>query len=84
MYTIDTDRLVQAIKESEAQRVLIQLPDGLKPRALELQELVQTSCPGVEVLFWAGTCYGACDLPVGMERLGIDLVLHVGHTAWVW
>jgi diphthamide biosynthesis enzyme Dph1/Dph2-like protein len=83
MYTIDYERIVSAIREHKPARVLIQLPDGLKARALEIQQRLEKETH-VQILFWAGTNYGACDLPVGLEKLGVDLLIHLGHTEWVY
>ncbi len=83
MYIIPFDEIVSRIKDSGAKRVLLQLPDGLKPRALELQDYI-TSRLDVEVLVWAGSNFGACDTIVGLDKAGVDLVIHLGHTEWVY
>lgn len=83
MYRIDHQVLIGHIKRSGARRVCIQLPDGLKAKALELQEAIRKELD-VEVIFWAGSSFGACDLPVGLEKAGIDLLIHLGHTEWVY
>ncbi|MBN1274939.1 diphthamide synthesis protein [Candidatus Woesearchaeota archaeon] len=83
MYTIDYDAMITTIKESGAKRVMLQLPDGLKPKALDIQRQL-ASRTDAELLFWAGSNHGACDLPVGLEKLGVDLLIHLGHTEWVY
>lgn len=83
MYTIDYERMVSTIKEQGARRVMVQLPDGLKSRALEIQQRLSRETEA-EILFWSGTNFGACDLPVGLEKLGVDLLIHLGHTEWVY
>jgi len=83
MYIIDYERIIEAIKTSQAKRVMIQLPDGLKPRALEIQQKLQATTHA-EILFWAGTNFGACDIPTGIDKLGVDLLIHLGHTEWVY
>ncbi|MBD3209501.1 diphthamide synthesis protein [Candidatus Woesearchaeota archaeon] len=82
MYRIDYEKITSAIKDANAKRVMIQLPDGLKHKALEMQTELQST--QAEILFWAGTNYGACDLPVGADKLGVDLLIHLGHTAWLY
>ena len=82
MYHIDYEKMIASIKEREAKRVMVQLPDGLKHKALEIQQKLEAT--GAEVLIWAGTNFGACDLPVGLEKLGVDLLIHLGHTEWVY
>jgi 2-(3-amino-3-carboxypropyl)histidine synthase len=82
MYTIDFESMIAAIEKERPKRIMIQLPDGLKQRALEIQQ--KLSVYDVEVLFWAGSNFGACDLPVGLEKLGVDMLFHLGHTEWVY
>ena len=53
----------------------------LKPKATEIaKQLKQKS--GSEIIIWAGSCYGACDTPLGLEKLGVDLLVQFGHSAW--
>ena len=81
-YDLDVDGIIAAIKQQDAKRVLIQLPDGLKPTAEELQTAILKENPDLELFFWGGSCYGACDIPLHVERLGFDLIVHLGHAAW--
>lgn len=81
-YDLSLDEIILQIKESGARRVLIQLPDGLKPEAERIQRHVAAALPGTELFFWSGSCFGACDIPLGIDRLGFDLLLHLGHAAW--
>lgn len=83
MYDIPIERIIAEIKAKDAKRVMIQLPDGLKQHALIIQERIRKATDA-EIIFWSGSNYGACDLPVGLERLGIDLLIHLGHTEWVY
>lgn len=83
MYSIDYGRLASHIKENDAKRVMIQLPDGLKAQAEEIQRRLEQETDA-ELLFWAGSNFGACDLPVGLDKLGVDLLIHLGHTEWVY
>ena len=83
MYSIDYNKIITHIRDSAAKRVCIQLPDGLKNKALEIQETISKELD-VELIFWAGSNFGACDLPVSLEKAGIDLLVHLGHTEWVY
>ena len=76
---LELEKLFSAIKENQAKTVLIQLPDGLKPKAKEIQEEVKRRFPGVKLTFWAGSCYGACDVPAVK---GFDLLVQFGHSEW--
>jgi diphthamide biosynthesis enzyme Dph1/Dph2-like protein len=76
---LELDKLLSAITESKAETVLIQLPDGLKPKAKIIQEKVKEKFPSVKLTFWAGSCYGACDVPNVKE---FDLLVQFGHSEW--
>lgn len=80
-YNLELKKAVSEIKKAKAKTVMLQLPDGLKPEAGRIQdEIVKET--GVDVLIWAGSCFGACDTPVGIEKLGVDLLLQWGHSQW--
>ncbi|MBC8495254.1 diphthamide synthesis protein [archaeon] len=81
MYNFDLKPAIKEIKESKAKKVLLHLPDGLKPRAKDIQEELERKTKA-KIFIWAGSCYGSCDLPVESKNLGIDLILHFGHTKW--
>ncbi len=55
--------------------VLIQLPAGLRTQTLDVARAIISA--GGEPLVWAGSCYGACDLPQGVKA---DLFIHFGHS----
>ncbi|MEA3429752.1 MAG: diphthamide synthesis protein [Nanoarchaeota archaeon] len=75
----ELDKVVEEIKENNAKRVLIQLPDGLKPRAMQIEQSLKEKT-GVEIMIWLGSCFGACDLPIEVDKLGVDLILQFGHA----
>jgi len=79
MYTIELEKAIKVIKDKRAKLVCLQLPDGLKPRAQEIEEQI-TSETDARVLIWLGSNFGACDIPVGLNRLGIDLLICWGHN----
>jgi len=78
---LELDNLFFAIKSNKAKSVLIQLPDGLKPKAKLIQEAVNEKFPKVKLTFWAGSCYGACDVPK-VDALQFDLLVQFGHSEW--
>jgi diphthamide biosynthesis enzyme Dph1/Dph2-like protein len=80
-YDVDLDDVARRINESCAKRVLLQLPDGLKPRAKEFQDFLRAKC-SAEVLVWAGSSFGSCDIPLEASNVGVDVVVHFGHPAW--
>ena len=78
-HDFEEERVKQEIVKLGAKRVLIQLPEGLKPEALRLATTIEKS--GALPIVSADPCYGACDLATAeAESLGVDLVIHYGHS----
>jgi len=80
-YDLEIDNVVEKIKSENAKSVCIQLPDGLKLRAKDIADIVKERTE-VNVIIWAGSCYGACDIPLEVERLGVDLLIQWGHSSF--
>ena len=80
-YALEIDRITDRINRLKAKKVCIQLPDGLKPKAEEIQKEIEKRTKAT-VLIWAGSCFGACDTPQGLEKLGVDLLVQFGHSEW--
>lgn len=81
MYKYDLKKAIEDINKQEAKKVLLHLPDGLKPKANEIQAELKKETEA-EIFIWAGSCYGACDLPIESQNIGIDMIIHFGHTKW--
>ena len=81
-YNLELIKAAEEIKKSNAKLVCIQLPDGLKPKANEIKEYIEKNTSS-SVIIWLGSCYGACDVPASIEKLGIDLLIQWGHTEFV-
>ena len=81
MYDLQLDKALNEINSSNAKKVLLHLPDGLRPKAKEIQDYLKEKTK-TEIFIWAGSCYGACDLPIESKNLGVDLIIHFGHTKW--
>ncbi|MEW6035923.1 MAG: diphthamide biosynthesis enzyme Dph2 [Candidatus Micrarchaeota archaeon] len=63
-------------------RILLQFPEGLKRRGLELAKKYESE--GHEVFLSASPCYGACDIALDEARwLQADKIVHVGHNRFV-
>lgn len=79
MYDLELDKVVQEIKKKEAKQVLLQLPDGLKNKSNEVVNFIETNTDA-KAFIWFGSCFGACDLPLGLDVLNIDLIIQFGHN----
>jgi 2-(3-amino-3-carboxypropyl)histidine synthase len=80
-YALEIDRIADRISRLKAKKVCIQLPDGLKPKAEAIQKEIEKRTK-TTVLIWAGSCFGACDTPQGLDKLGVDLLVQFGHSEW--
>ena len=76
-YDLELNKAAEEITKSKAKTVVIQLPDGLKPRAGEIaKELSEKT--DAQISIWLGSCYGACDIP----KADADLLIQWGHSEW--
>ncbi|MGQ0534909.1 MAG: diphthamide biosynthesis enzyme Dph2 [Methanobacteriota archaeon] len=73
------ERAVAEIKARKPKMVGIQLPDGLRDFATEIAAELERET-GVPVMVSGDAHYGACDLALGLERLGVDLLVDFGHV----
>jgi 2-(3-amino-3-carboxypropyl)histidine synthase len=78
-FDFEEERLKQEIARLGAKRVLLQLPEGLKPEAPRLAKIIEKT--GALPIVSADPCYGACDLATSeAESLAVDLIIHFGHA----
>ncbi len=68
------EELENKSKEYGTRRVLVQLPEGLKPKAKAISD--ELNSLGFEPIISADPCFGACDL----RFLDNAITLHVGHS----
>lgn len=79
LYNPEIEKAIARIKETKAKLVCLQLPDGMKPYAQEIEQQI-TSKTEARVLIWLGSNFGACDIPLGLPQLGVDLFIAWGHN----
>ena len=78
-FNFEEERIKQEIKKLGAKRVLLQLPEGLKPVGPCLAKIIEEA--NALPIISADPCYGACDIATTeAELLGIDLIVHFGHA----
>jgi 2-(3-amino-3-carboxypropyl)histidine synthase len=83
IYELELSNIAKAIKKEKAKKVLLQFPDGLKPYALDIEKNLKIILGNkTEFFIWMDSCYGACDIPLQTERLGIYLIIQFGHSPW--
>ena len=85
-YELEIERLVETIGKERSKRILLQFPDGIKPYATAILEEIELRLAreklNCEILLWFDSCFGACDVPLEVGRLGVDLIVQFGHSAW--
>jgi len=80
MYDIEEDKILEEIRRRRLKRILLQMPEGLKPLGFELAQLIEQKTDA-EVFLAGDPCYGACDLSLSAKRLvGAELLIHIGHA----
>lgn len=79
LYDPELNKAVAKIKDTKAKLVCIQLPDGMKQYAQEIEEQIHAQTEA-RVLIWLGSNFGACDIPLGLGRMGVDLLISWGHN----
>src|SRR3989338_3042611 len=77
LYNPELEKAIRAIKEKKAQTVCIQLPDGMKQYAQEIVDEIESKTKA-RVLIWLGSNFGAYDLPLGLNRMGVDMLISWG------
>lgn len=79
-YDLEIENILEQINKTKAKKVLLQFPDGLKPHAGEICDKLKQKSKTTQFFIYGGTNFGACDLPQGMEQIGIDLLINFGHN----
>ncbi len=82
-YDLELERAADEIKKANAKNVVLQLPDGLKSRATEIASYLNKNT-NANILIWLNSCYGACDIPLELNSLNIDLLIQFGHSKWMF
>jgi len=72
----EISKINKKIKETKVKYVVLQLPDGLKPYALDIARQIKGAIP----LIWTGSNFGGCDiLPINMSN---TLWVNFGHAPY--
>jgi len=79
IFDLEEDRVRREITRRGARRVLVQLPEGLKPLSTRIASIIEGA--GALPIISADPCYGACDLALNeASTLSADLIIHYGHS----
>jgi 2-(3-amino-3-carboxypropyl)histidine synthase len=81
MYQLEEARLIDEVRRRGSKRILLQMPEGLKPTGFRLAKLLEKDTQA-EVFVSGDPCYGACDLALDTQKhIDADLLIHLGHAA---
>ncbi len=76
---LELQKILPKLKRLRAKSVFIQVPEGLKTRALDFASKLEKA--GIRTFISIEPCFGACDIRDREARLlGCDALLHVGHS----
>ena len=84
IYDLELDKIIKNIQKQKAKRVLLQFPEGMNPYSTTIVEYLEglKELKNVQFFIWLGSCFGACDVPLEVEKLGVDLIIQFGHSDW--
>ena len=79
-YSFEIEKLARILKFMQAKRILIQLPNGLKPYANYIEKSLKSMLPHISIFFSGGDAYGPCDVVFNEAKLvDADVIVHYGH-----
>ncbi len=82
-FDLEEERIIDEILSRNARRILIQLPDGLKPYGYRISKTIEEKT-GRSIYLSSNPCYGGCDLAVNeAAALKCDLIIHYGHSPFI-
>jgi 2-(3-amino-3-carboxypropyl)histidine synthase len=87
-YELEIEKIAETIKKQRAKKILLQFPDGLKPYSTLIHDKIIEELKArhynenFKIFIWLGSCFGACDIPLEAEKIGVDLIVQFGHSAW--
>ena len=81
-YDLEIEKLIKEVNSKNYKKILLQFPDGLKYYAKEVVDEIQKNTKAL-VFIYFGSCYGACDIPIHLEKFKFDLCVQWGHVEFV-
>ncbi|MDA3856091.1 MAG: diphthamide synthesis protein [Candidatus Woesearchaeota archaeon] len=81
-YDLEIDKLIDDINSNNHKLVLLQFPDGLKYYSKEIIDELKEKTKA-DYFSYFGTCFGACDIPHHLDKLGFDLCVQWGHAVYI-
>jgi 2-(3-amino-3-carboxypropyl)histidine synthase len=83
LYMVDYEDILRNIRITNAHRILLQAPNGLKKLCRCITEYLTSRVKDLEIYCSASPSYGSCDLPVEeVYVLKPDILIHIGHNKY--
>lgn len=78
MYSFEKNRILEWLRSEKVEKVLLQLPDGIKPYIRELVDFLENK--GFSVYVSGSHTWGGCDIAFNEAiDMGINHIIHIGH-----
>lgn len=81
-YDLELEKLVDRINKGDYKLVLLQFPDGLKYYSKEVVDELRKKTKA-EFISYFGPCFGACDIPLHLDKMGFDVCVQWGHSVYI-
>ncbi|UCE37511.1 MAG: diphthamide biosynthesis enzyme Dph2 [Thermoplasmata archaeon] len=78
-YDLRLQEIFDTVMENRYKIILIQFPEGLKKIATDVRDIIEERTDAT-VIISADPCFGACDIPLSLSDLKIDLLVQFGHS----
>lgn len=79
-YDLELIKIIKKIREGKHSIVGLQFPEGLKTTAVDVAAEIESKTDAKCIILTDPT-YGACDMKESQtKKLGVDLLVHFGHT----
>jgi 2-(3-amino-3-carboxypropyl)histidine synthase len=83
VYDLKQKGLIKEILNRKPKRVLLQFPEGLKKKAFEIANEIESKTNSL-VIISGNPCYGGCDVALEeAKKFDIDLIVHYGHAPFM-
>lgn len=82
-YNFELPKTVWRLRQMQAKRVALQMPEGLTMFAVQLCDIIERFT-GADTVIMGDVTYGACCVDdFTAKALGVDLLVHYGHSCLV-
>jgi 2-(3-amino-3-carboxypropyl)histidine synthase len=78
-HDIQLEGLAAKIEDREPELVGLQFPDGIRDYGPAIADAIEDET-GIDCVISGDPSFGACDLALQLEHIGVDLLVHFGHS----